>query len=42
MVVGDVRNEGGQVAVSGMIIGRLTTTAGETSVDPDAVIKSAE
>jgi hypothetical protein len=38
-VIGDVRNEGGKVAVWGTV-GRLIRSAGETSVDPQAVIKA--
>lgn len=38
-VRGDVRNEGGQVRVHGVVLGRLHRTAGSTYVHPEAVIK---
>jgi hypothetical protein len=37
-VAGDVTNRGGELAIYGMIDGRLIRVAGTTEVDPDAVI----
>jgi hypothetical protein len=39
-VTGDVHNEGGTIAVFGVVDGRLIRSAGETTVDPRAVIRS--
>lgn len=38
LVVGNVRNDGGDLVVYGMVNGDVTTTGGRTRIDPGAAI----
>ena len=38
-VIGDVINDGGHIAIHGVVEGRVLCNGGTTSVDPNAVVK---